>query len=99
MRFLREELSVLETKITAGIHLYHGTSDESGRAYWAKITGLPAKRFYIVRQISRASKGVRSPKLLPFGTAVIRTHDRKLFSQVRGMIHGLATTLQRARGE
>lgn len=90
MRFLREVLSISKEKIKTAIHLYSGTTDETGKEYWSKITGLPKNGFRIIRQISRASRGKRNPRLLPFGTVVIRVHDRKLFSRVRGMIEGLA---------
>lgn len=89
MRFLREVCCVSEDKIRAGIHLYDNIDNIQGKKYWAKITKLPVERFWIVRQVSRASKGVRNPRSLPFGTVVIRVNNRKLFHEVLGMIQGL----------
>jgi len=94
LRFLREVLNVPEERIRAGMHLYDGTSDEIGRGYWAKITNLPEERFYIVRQVNRSSQRRRNPNLLPFGTAVIRVNDRKIFSKIKGMVDGLASAVQ-----
>ena len=89
MRFVREILQVPENKIWPYIHLYDGTTDEEGKKYWSEITKIPENRFYITRQVSRASQGKRNPKLLPYGTLAIRMHDRLLFSKMKGMIDSL----------
>ena len=89
LQFIRKFLKVSEEKIRAGIHLYDQTNDIEGRNYWASVTNLPPDRFWIVRQVSSASKGKRDPRLLPFGSVVIRVHDRRLFYYVMGMIEGL----------
>lgn len=89
LRFLRNVIQVPESRIRAGIHLYEGTTDAEAREHWSKVTGLPPDRFYIVRLVSKASRGKRNPRLLPFGTAVIRVNDRKVFHKVCGMIDGL----------
>lgn len=89
LKYIREVLRVPEEKIRAGIHLYDLTTDEQGKKYWSHITKLPPDRFWIVRQVSRASKGVRDPRSLPFGTLVVKINDRKLFYYVLGMIEGL----------
>lgn len=91
LRFVREILKVPDEKIRAGIHLYNGCTDAEGRRYWSKVTKLPEDRFWIIRQVSKASKGKRDPRLLPFGTVVVRVNDRKLFHKVLGMIKGLAS--------
>lgn len=89
LRFLREILHVPEEKICGGIHLYDGTTEKAGKEYWANITKIPEHRFYVVRQISKSSKGRRNPRLLPYGTVVIRVHDRKFYFEMMGMIKGL----------
>lgn len=91
LQFIREFLNVSEEKIRAGIHLYDQTTDTAGKDYWASITNLPPDRFWIVRQISSASKGKRDAQSLPFGTVVIRVHDRRLFYYVHGMIEALGS--------
>ncbi len=90
MRFIREIIQPREIKIRAGIHIYEGMHDTHARRYWSRITQLPSDRFYIVRQVSRASKGRRVWNRLPYGTAVIRLNDRRIFYRVLGMIEGLA---------
>lgn len=89
MRFVREILQVPDEKIRAGIHLYESINNEEAKVYWSKVTGLPVDRFYIVQQISRASKRKRKFNKLPFGTAVIKVNNRLVFYQVKGMVDGL----------
>ena len=89
LKFVREALHVPEEKIRAGIHLYDSTTDVQGKKFWSRITKLPQDRFWIVRQVSRASKGVRDRRSLPFGTLVVKINDRKLFHYMLGMIEGL----------
>lgn len=90
MRFLREVINVSEERIRAGIHLYPGNEVNKARAHWATITGLPKERFYIHKQVSRASKGIKPWNKLPHGTVAIRVHGRIRFSQVSGVISGIA---------
>ncbi|HEY4522181.1 MAG TPA: helix-turn-helix domain-containing protein [Candidatus Paceibacterota bacterium] len=90
MRFLREIIKVSEGRIRAGIHIYPSIVDQEARAFWSEVTKLPPDRFFLVRQISKASKGRRDPKLLPFGTVVIRVNDRRIFHKICGMVDGLA---------
>jgi hypothetical protein len=89
LRFIRDIFKVREEKIRAGIHIYPNISMETARGYWSAVTKLPADRFYIVTQVSRASQNKRPYNSLPYGTAVIRVCDRKLFFRVKGMIQGL----------
>ena|SRR3989338_6065138 len=91
MRFVREILRIPEKKIRAGFHIYKTIRDDQARKYWSKATGLPQDRFYVIRQVSTASKKKRNPRLLPFGTVVIKVNDRKVFHRVLGMIAGLAS--------
>lgn len=89
MRFLREIFNIKDEKIRAGIHIYKSINISEAKKFWSRITNLPQDRFYIVQQISRASKGKKSIKLLPFGTVVIKVNNRLLFHKMRGMIDGL----------
>lgn len=91
--FVRKILKTPEEKIRAAIHLYPNIDDDSAQAYWAKQTKLPKDRFYIVRQISRASKHKRPINFLPYGTAVIRINDRKLFYRMKGLMAGLGESI------
>ena len=86
LKFVREVLQVPEEKIRAGIHLYDATTDTQGKKYWSRVTKLPPDRFWIVRQVSRASKGIRNRHSLPFGTLVVKVSDRRLFHYILGMI-------------
>ena len=94
MQFVRKILKVPEMKIRAGIHLYENISTAGGKKYWAKVTGLPPERFYVIRQVSKASKRIRGQRFLPYGTAVIRVNDRKMFYRTCGMIKGLSQQKQ-----
>lgn len=93
MRFVREVLCISDVDITGGIHLYPGIDILDARSFWAKMTGLPANRFYIITQISRASKGVRGKKLL-YGTLHIKINRRLVFYKIKGMIAGMTERLE-----
>ncbi len=93
MRFIREILKVVEEKIRAGIHLYSSTSINDARKFWAKTTGLPEDRFYIINQISRASQNKRPYNILPHGTVAIKVNNRIQFHKVKGMINGIIQKL------
>lgn len=90
MLFIQTILEVPENRIRAGMHIYANTGESVAREYWANVTGLPKERFYVVRQVSRASAQVRPVRSLPYGTAVIRVNDPSLFFCLSGMMHGLA---------
>ena len=89
LKFVRDILKIKEDRIRGGIHIYPSINSEKAREYWSVVTGLPTDRFYIVNQISRASQSKRPYNSLPYGTAVIRVCDRKLFFRIKGMIQGL----------
>ena len=89
MRFIREILKIPEDKIRAGIHIYPSISTDKAKKFWAQITKLPENRFYIIRQISRASQNKRPFNILPYGTAVIKINNRQQFYKVKGMIKGI----------
>jgi hypothetical protein len=93
MRFVREILKVPEEKIRAGIHIYPSISPEFAKKFWARITGLPEDRFYIITQISRASQGKRPFNILPYGTLAIKVNNRIQFYKVKGMINGIIQKL------
>ncbi len=89
MRFLREILLISEEKIYCAIHLYPSTPVNESKLFWSKVTKLPAPRFGIITQISRASQGKRPFNILPYGTVVIKVHNRLQFFRVKGMINGI----------
>ncbi len=89
MRFVREVLKIPEDRIRAGVHIYPSISADGARNYWSSITKLPQNRFYIITQVSSASKGRRPKNLLKFGTAVIKVNNRVQFHKVKGMIEGI----------
>lgn len=89
LRFIRDILKIKEERIRAGIHIYPNISQTKARNYWSQVTKLPIDRFYIVNQISRASQNKRPYNSLPYGTAVIKVCNRKLFFEIKGMIQGL----------
>ncbi len=92
MRFIREVLKIEEERIRAGINIYPGISEVKVRKFWAQVTGLPEDRFFITRQVSKASKGKRKWNRLPYGTATIRVNNREVFYRMMGMIEGLSGT-------
>ncbi len=91
LKFLRTVLLVQEEKIRAGVHLYSSTPRKRTMNFWAHVTGLPVERFYIVNQISKASKLKRDSHFLPYGTAVIKVNGRELFYKLKGMIEGMSS--------
>jgi len=90
MRFVREILCTTEDRIRAGIQVHDNVDIEVARRFWSKVTKLPIDRFYIIKQISSASKKKRPPNSLPHGTAIIKVNKRVLFYRVMGYIEGLA---------
>ena len=92
MRFLREILNIQESRIMCGIHLYNDTNISKARKFWSKITGLQPNRFYVTKQVTRASGGVRKA-ILPHGTFHIKVNSRLVFYKVKGMIDGLIANL------
>lgn len=93
MRFIREVLCVEEKDIGGGIHVYPTIDLVAARKFWSAVIGIPANKFYIVTQISRASKGIRDNKL-PNGTLHIRIPRRLVFYKIKGMIAGLIKNLE-----
>lgn len=89
MRFIREILKIPEEKIRAGIHIYPSISSDEAKKFWSKTTKLPEDRFYIINQISRASRNKRPFNILPHGTLAIKVNNRKQFYIVKGMIGGI----------
>ncbi|MEY4602097.1 MAG: hypothetical protein RL292_38 [Candidatus Parcubacteria bacterium] len=92
MRFIREVLCVEEKDIGGGIHVYPTTDIGAARSFWASVTGISVAKFYIITQISRASKGIRENKL-PNGTLHIRVPRRLVFYKIKGMIGGMIERL------
>lgn len=92
MRFIREVLCVPEKDIGGGMHVYPTTDVVTARKFWADVTELPAAKFYIVTQISRASHGIRENKL-PNGTLHIRVSKRLVLYKMKGMISGMIERL------
>lgn len=90
MRFVRECLDVPEEKIRAGIQIHPHINQKITRQFWSKVTNLPEDRFFIIKQISRASKFKRPANSLAYGTVSIRVHKRILFYKIKGYIDGLS---------
>jgi transposase-like protein len=89
MKFLREILLVPENKICSGIHIYSSIDQNKAKIFWSNITKISKDKFYIVEQVSKASKGKRPINSLPFGTVVIKVYGRKYFYIIKGMIDGI----------
>ena len=89
MRFIREILLVPEERIRAGIQVHENVDIEKAKQFWAEVTRLPRDRFYIVKQISRASNYKRPSNSLPHGTVTIKVNKRILFYKIMGYIDGL----------
>jgi len=89
MRFLRECLKVPENKIKAGIHIHKNIPSQEAIEYWSKVMKIKTDIFYIVKVKSKSSKNIRPKNRLPFGTAVVRVSDRKLYHYVMGMLEDI----------
>ena len=95
LRFIRQILKIPEEKIRAGIHIYPSIPADKARRFWSEITQLPEERFYIITQISKASKNKRPSNILPFGTVIIRVNNRFQFHKIKGMISGIVQNLNK----
>ena len=95
MKFLRKALIVPEEKLRGGIHIYQSIDKNEAIDFWSKITKISKDKFYIVEQVSIASKGKRPINLLPFGTVVIRISGRKYFYTIKGMIDKIIKTVDK----
>lgn len=93
MRFIREILCIHIKDMSGGIHLYPSTNIPDARNFWSKITDIPNEKFYIITQVSKASKGLKGNKL-PYGTLHIRISRRLVFYRIKGMIDGLISNLK-----
>lgn len=90
-RFIREILAVPEHRIKGGVQIHPNISEKKAREFWADIIGIKPETFYITRQISSASKGVRPKRFLPYGTAVLNVNSRRLFYRLKGYIRGISS--------
>lgn len=92
--FLKRILKVKNEQMSIGIHIHPNIKKEAAKQFWSKIMGLPESKFYIVEQISAASKFKRDKKFLPYGTLHISVSPgRQSFYRVKGYIDGIAKQL------
>lgn len=92
--FLKRILKIGDSQISAGIYIHPNIEEKKARKFWSEIVGLPESRFFIVEQISAASKFKRDKKFLPYGTLHIKVSPgRQRFYQVQGYINGVVRML------
>lgn len=89
LRFLREIILVPEEKIRVRILIHPNINERATINFWSQITNIPKERFYINRQVSRASQRKRPFNSLPHGTLDLRVSSRQKFFQIKGWIDGL----------
>lgn len=89
MRFVREVLNVPDADIRTHISVHPNVNKKQAVLFWAQITNLPPSNFRVFNQVSRAGKGRRPKRSLPYGTLDIRVHKRILFFKMMGLIDGL----------
>lgn len=90
LRFLREVMGIPEEKIKGSIQIHPHIAVAKAIDFWMRVTKIPRHRFFIRKQVSRASNGKRSPKLLPYGTLEVRVSAKKEFWRIKGWIDALA---------
>ena len=91
MKFFREVCRIPEGKLSMKIQIHPNISENRAKKFWAEIVGIASKKFTkTLYQVSRASKGKRNKKSLPYGTCRITISDTRLTNQVYGWIQGLA---------
>lgn len=93
MRFIKEILCIQIKDMSGGIHLYPSTNILDARSFWSQVTGISSEKFYIITQVSKASKSLKGNKL-PHGTLHIRISRRLVFYRMKGMIDGLIDGLR-----
>lgn len=89
LRFVKEILEIPENRLKLRIQIHPNIKKEEAINYWSNVVKIPPERFYIIKQISRASLGRMPKNLLPFGTMEIRVYSRQKFFEIMGMIDGL----------
>jgi len=89
MRFVREVLGVDESIIRGGIQLHFNVDESDARMFWSDVIGISKESFFVVRQVSSASRGKRPRNSLPYGTVRVRVNGRPLFHKLMGYIDGL----------
>lgn len=90
MRFVREVLKVPDERIRMHVHLHPYCDQHASIQFWSHLTRLPKENFHTTWQVSRASRGRRPKRTVPYGTLDVRVHRRQLFYRVLGLIDGLA---------
>ncbi len=92
MRWFREVCNVPEKKFRVGLHIHELLHKEHLKAYWSKITGIPAYQFHKI-QIKKSSLKHRR-NMLYNGTCSIRVSDKNLFRKIKGWKIGVQKKLK-----
>jgi hypothetical protein len=89
LRFLKDVMNIPNNDLRPAIQIHENIRAKSAVRFWAKNTGIPEKRFRVICQVSRASKGKRPYNSLPHGTFRVDVRGRQNFFKVKGWIDGL----------
>jgi len=91
IHWLRQVCGLCDENITISLHLYPDTDVDVAKAYWRKVTNLPAESFRWVSIDRRSNKSKSNAGKLPHGTAHVtvrangdRTKGVQLFRQIDG---------------
>jgi hypothetical protein len=89
LRFLKEVMGISDDALRPAIQIHKNVSARTAVRFWARITGLPERKFRITHQTSIASRGKRPRNSLPYGTFKLDVRGRQNFFKVKGWIDGL----------
>lgn len=89
LQFLKKIMYVPDENLRPIVQVHPNVKIKPAINFWAKTTGIPAQYFHITHQTSRASKGKRSTRLLPYGTLRLDVKGRLNFFRIKGWIDGL----------
>lgn len=91
LRFLREICGVIEEDIHIDLRLVSHMNEKALKRFWQNKTGLPEKNFgKTYYGVSKSSLDKRPFNRLPYGTALIRINNTRLFHTIMGWIEGVA---------
>jgi transposase-like protein len=90
MRFFKEVCRIPKERISFKIQIHPNISEKSAKLFWSKILNIPVNKFTkTLYQISKASKGKRPKRTLPYGTCRISIANVLLRNQIVGWIKGI----------
>lgn len=90
MQFFRSVCGVEDSDIHIQLVLHQNIKEDMAKQYWSNQLDIPLHQFYKASYVkSRASKGIRPPTRLPYGTVQISVSGKSIANRIKGLLMGL----------